>query len=362
MSKYNLLFILLLTSCGMSDKPVPPKPEPKVEEPIEKEPPKPIHIKPSKSELAEKKQEEERLGQQQEEINRVNVNTQREKELAAQRALEEAKKAEQERINKEALETRYKDFVSNREKLITTLEALLPKIKYQTMTFEDQLKEANGQITGRKNRIREIERQINAQRELLESLPKDSGKVACPNMLCGKYTGTDTMVSTCPYCGTALRKNNTISNQKKEITSKIEQLNKSLQREQQLASTISIEELQANLEQFKNIQPVIIQAIVNLKYSQSKTDEENIKQIEALEQIVKIQTELVNNVKTMIPNFKEPTQATTKVEPVTAPKKVYTLINGQTIEVKSEMIAGDEIIVKTTDGKMVTINKKDIVK
>jgi hypothetical protein len=54
--------------------------------------------------------------------------------------------------------------------------------------------------------------------------------------------------------------------------------------------------------------------------------------------------------------------ATTQPPPKPAKRKVYTLADGKTLEVVSEMDAGSELVIKTPDGEVHNVAKKDIVK
>lgn len=360
--KKLLLLSILLSGCNLPDKPTQPeKKEPsKKVEPV-KEEPQPIRVLPDDSVLATKKREQEELAKKQQEAEELK-RKQQEELITQQKAVEEAQRIEQERLKKEADETltkRYVCFIDTSNKMIQTFETILPKLKYEIVKIEDQITEINKQATGRKNKINELNRQIEYNKELLSVLPKENRGMICPNLMCGKYSGTDSMVSTCPYCGATLHKKAS-NTQRQEINNKILLLNKSLQFEEQNLNNISTEALDSKLQYYKTSQTNLINTINTLKQTKELPEEEGKKGIEKLEQLLETYKNLSETFKEFVPNFKEPTTTIVKNEPA-APKKVYKLTNGQTIEVNNEIITNNEIIIKTIEGKMITINKKDIV-
>lgn len=360
--RYTIILLAVLSACST---PTPVAPKPVVPEPA-----------PAQNVDAERiKREQEQREQE--------IKEQRLKELARQEQEAKAKKEAAEKAHREAvaaqlakeqqqidainekkrqqeaeLHARYEGYAADRSVFLVTAKQTLTNIEAQIAKANVLKEEEDRQQTAFNNKEQVNNKQLEQLQTMLRAVPINNCLV-CPNVACGRYKPTSIGIYDqtlqCPYCRANLVKKDTNEEKRKVILDQLQRVRDRIAFDQRGKENVvgKSKELLDNWNAAKKGVLAMIQAIETVP-----NDIEQQKKLLSMlsDDLATKKTEL-EKIRQQLPTvvMREPVK-----EPVSVVKKTYKLKNGTEVQVASEMDAGEEIIVKTPEGKMVTISKKEI--
>ena len=321
------------------------------------------------AEIVRKEAEQERLKAK---IEAAKKHAEEEQRRQAEiKAAEDARKREEAQRTAEAKKLAAAQLEADRAKLLATCKEVLDSterttraVKVALANSEDAVRNEETQRKAAKTRIMVMTRQLEAKQRLVDSIPVKNQYV-CPALTCGRYRPRSTASTTgsglrCPYCKTGLVLKDTNEKRRRAALEDLNKTRQMLALEQQRAAGIQAGQGNGDVATYKMHITTLQQLKDSMALVEQKLAGEAPNVPTLMQELARAKTAVDGIMRSLPPDLSRIATAAPAPKPPAPKNKVYKLKDGRTLEVTSVMMAGDDVILKTTAGEMVTVKKADI--